>query len=100
MYALAGRNGWGENKIAVLARALAELVTVNVDSRIIIEAYVEIETACRNSPGGERKMGHNDMWIAATSLITGLPLITTDKDFNHLNGQLIQVLWIDPTLIG
>ena len=41
-------------------------------------------------------MGKNDIWIAATAVSSGLPLLTTDKDFNFLNGNLIQVLWIDP----
>jgi len=38
------------------------------------------------------------MWIAATALVTGLPLITTDKDFNHLGQVLIQVHWVNPKL--
>jgi hypothetical protein len=30
----------------------------------------------------------------------GLPLSTTDKDFNHLDGRLVQVHWVDPTSRG
>jgi tRNA(fMet)-specific endonuclease VapC len=93
---LAERNHWKEEKKSVLAAALGNLVTVNLDSQSIVDAYVRIEEACRSAPGGERKMGHNDMWIAATALVTGLPLITTDKDFDHLNGRLLQVHWVDP----
>ena len=92
---LAQRNRWGDKKLAALTFALAELVTFNLDSSAIVEAYVRVEEGCRNAVGGEKKMGQNDMWIAATALYTGLPLITTDKDFNHL-GRLIQVHWIDP----
>jgi predicted nucleic acid-binding protein len=93
---LAARNQWGEQKLGALLLALQEVVTVNVDSRAMVDAYVRVEENCRNAPGGERKMGQNDMWIGATALHTGLPLITTDKDFNHLDDRLIQVHWIDP----
>jgi tRNA(fMet)-specific endonuclease VapC len=96
--ALAERNGWGDQKKDILQKALDELVTVDVASRSIVAAYVRVEAANRTAQGGERKMGHNDMWIAATSLVLGLPLITTDEDFRHLNGQLITVHWVDPTL--
>ena len=94
---LAERNSWKDEKKSVLAAALSNLITVNVDSEPIVDAYVRVEEACRSATGSERKMGHNDMWIAATALITGLPLITTDIDFDHLNGRLIQVHWVDPS---
>jgi tRNA(fMet)-specific endonuclease VapC len=98
LYALAGRRNWGHTQRAVLKSALENLVTVNVDRHVLVEAYVRVEEACRIAPGGAQKMGHNDLWIAATTLLTGLPLITTDKDFNHLNQRLILVHWVDPQL--
>jgi predicted nucleic acid-binding protein len=94
---LANRNQWGDQKRNTLDLALSELVTVNLDSGAMIDAYVRVEESCRNAPSGEIKMGQNDMWIAATALHTGLPLITTDKDFNHLDRRLIQVHWVDPS---
>ena len=96
--ALAQRNSWGDEKLRVLASALDELVTVNISNTPIIDAYLKVENACRTNAGGERKMGQNDMWIAATAAVTGLPLITTDDDFNHLNGRMITVHWVDPKL--
>jgi predicted nucleic acid-binding protein len=30
------------------------------------------------------KMGKNDLWIAATTLVIGGALLTTDSDFDHL----------------
>lgn len=98
MKVLAERNNWGEQKRDALAVALDSLVTINIDSEPLVEAYVRVEKACRNAPGSERKMGQNDMWIAATALLCDLPIITTDDDFNHLNGRLITVHWVDPTL--
>jgi tRNA(fMet)-specific endonuclease VapC len=96
--AMARRRSWGDEKQRVLANALDELVTVDISNSSVIDAYVLVEHACRTAPGGERKMGQNDMWIAATAVVAGLPLITTDDDFNHLNGRLITVHWVDPKL--
>jgi predicted nucleic acid-binding protein len=95
---LAERNDWGEQKRSALATALDNLVTINIDSEPLVRAYVQVEEACRKVPGGERKMGQNDMWIAATALLCGLPIITTDGDFRHLNGRLITVNWVNPKL--
>jgi tRNA(fMet)-specific endonuclease VapC len=97
---LARRNRWGNDKLNALTVALAELVTVNLDSSALIEAYVRVEESCRSVADGERRMGQNDMWIAATALHVGLPLITTDKDFAHLDKRLIQVHWVDPSGSG
>lgn len=33
-------------------------------------------------------MGKNDLWIAATAITYNIPLITTDADFDHLDGLL------------
>jgi tRNA(fMet)-specific endonuclease VapC len=98
MRVLAERNKWGAQKRDALDIALDSLVTVNIDSEPLVEAYVRVEEACRNAPLNPRTMGQNDMWIAATALLCDLPIITTDDDFNHLNGRLITVHWVDPTL--
>ncbi len=39
-----------------------------------------------------RNMGKNDLWIAATAFLFGLPLVTTDHDFDHLHPHLIKVV--------
>lgn len=40
-------------------------------------------------------MGKNDLWIAATAAVTNTRLLTSDKDFNHLNGVFIDLEWVD-----
>lgn len=42
-----------------------------------------------------RNMTKNDLWIAATSAATEATLITTDCDFDHLEGHFIQLIRID-----
>jgi tRNA(fMet)-specific endonuclease VapC len=45
-------------------------------------------------------MGKNDLWIAATASLLQLQLITTDADFQHLDGSFLHVRQIDPAEIG
>jgi len=41
-------------------------------------------------------MGKNDIWIAATTKsIEGAELITTDRDFEHLNGVWFGVNYVE-----
>ncbi len=37
-------------------------------------------------------MGKNELWIAATAMAINIPVITTDADFDHLNGTMITVM--------
>ena len=36
-------------------------------------------------------MGKNDLWIAASAVITNARILTTDGDFNHLDPDFISV---------
>ena len=38
-----------------------------------------------------RNMGKNDLWIAATTNAFNLTLLTTDKDFQHLSSEYINI---------
>jgi predicted nucleic acid-binding protein len=96
---LADRHNWGTEKRATIERALESLVVVPIDGTDLLQAYVTICAADRSAPGGARNMGKNDIWIAATALYTGLPLLTTDKDFRFLHDNLLQFRWIDPQSI-
>jgi len=40
-------------------------------------------------------MGKNDLWIAATAAITESKLMTTDGDFDHLNGIYLDLIKIE-----
>ena len=40
-------------------------------------------------------MGKNDVWIAATAMATSTSLLTSDKDFEHLDGEFFDVIIIE-----
>ena len=41
-------------------------------------------------------MGKNDIWIAATAHASKATLLSTDKDFDHLDGVWLKRLYVDP----
>lgn len=95
IWALAGRNGWGDEKRAALRVMLDNLVTIDLNNEAILDAYVVVEAACRAAPGGARNLGNNDLWIAATTRASGAVLLTTDKDFLVLHPDPCFVQYID-----
>jgi tRNA(fMet)-specific endonuclease VapC len=94
---LASRNGWGAAKIEALQNALDAVVTVDINIAEVIDAYVEIDIYSQQHSGGARSMGKNDLWIAACAKASGATLLTTDKDFDHLDPNLLTVKYIDPS---
>ncbi len=86
---LAQRNGWGDKKMEQLNSFIEQaLFVIDVSSGApeLLEAYVDIDCF---SVG--RSMGKNDLWIAATAAVTGAMLVTTDRDFDHLEGVFFQL---------
>ena len=76
-------------------------MVVDISSNDLIEAYIDIESYGENNhptkryKNSSRNMGKNDLWIAATTLVTGFELITSDKDFAHLDGEFFKVHLIE-----
>lgn len=62
-----------------------------------MDAYTRIDTFSQGKLSeiplemSSRNMGKNDLWVAATTLVTNATLITTDGDFDHLNPKIIPV---------
>jgi len=66
----------------------------------IYEAYADIDAYSQNHPTlslpqgmTARNMGKNDLWIAATAHILRATLVTTDKDFDHLQ-HFFDLEWV------
>ncbi len=93
LLSLARQFGWNPAKLDSLRRLLDQLVSIGLDDHAIHDAYVEIDHASLQTG---RKMGKNDLWIAATARASGLTLLTTDHDFDHLQKTWIDLVWIDP----
>ena len=95
IYALGRKFGWGQNKLDTLQSLLDELVWIDINRPEVLKSYGEID---HDSERMGRSMAKNDVWIAATAKATGATLLTTDKDFDHLDGNHITRIWIDPEL--
>lgn len=100
MKSLAIQFGWGEKKKRQLEKLLGYFLKVPVQSEKQIKVYAEIDAYSkhkdpeRNYPKGYSsiKVGKNDLWIAATAHITNSKLVTTDDDFDHLDGVFVELV--------
>ncbi len=95
IYALARKLGWGAAKRDQLASLVRHFPVVQLKQQIA-DKYAEIDYFCEKVSMPARPMGQNDMWIAATASETEASLLTTDSDFDHLNGRFLTVISLDP----
>lgn len=58
------------------------------------DAYSQGKSEKSRGRFSSRNMGKNDIWIAATASTFDLKLVTTDKDFEHLDGVYTDLLYI------
>ena len=95
------RNKWGIKRIQAVSQLFQKCVIADINSRDNIRRYGEIDAYSQaklpHSPTGmsSRNMGKNDLWIAATASTIGAKLLTMDKDFDHLNGVYLEVVWVE-----
>lgn len=96
------QNNWGKPKIERLNKILEEITYIDISNadQLLIDSYTEIDAFSKRKTkdksgnllkGSARKMGKNDLWIAATAYSLDIPLLTTDGDFDHLNKTLMDV---------
>jgi predicted nucleic acid-binding protein len=90
---LARQWSWGPEKITQLHALLLKLVIIDINREPVVASYVELDHYSR-SVG--RRMNQNDLWIAAVAAATEATLLTTDRDFDHLDPSLVRRVWIDP----
>jgi predicted nucleic acid-binding protein len=97
---LAIRNRWGKRRMQQLNELLHQLVVTDIHVEEIIQLYAEIDAFSQgllpDKPLGmtARNMSKNDLWIAATAAAANLCLLTTDKDFGHLQNVFIDLVEI------
>ncbi|MBI4849541.1 MAG: type II toxin-antitoxin system VapC family toxin [Nitrospirae bacterium] len=102
IYAFALRRNWGELKQKALLDLLQSIPTTPIRHQLIIQKYAEIDAYNHGQhpkhslPSSARSMSDNDIWIAATASALNATLLTTDRDFDHLNNLFLSVSYIDP----
>ncbi len=102
IYSLSQRNRWGQKRVERLERFLSDLTVVPISYPDIYRAYADIDSysqshhPTRSLPQGmtARNMGKNDLWIAATAYVLRATLVTTDKDFDHLQ-RFFDLEWVE-----
>lgn len=97
---IAKRNYWGAKRLATVEEIMSKLIITDINYEDLIEMYAEIDAfsqgTIKEKPLGmsARNMGKNDLWIAATAVITGSKLMSTDNDFDHLNETYLDLIKI------
>jgi tRNA(fMet)-specific endonuclease VapC len=78
--------GWGATRRGHLEKSLQAATVVPVSDRLLW-TVAELRLACRQSghPLDDR-VHANDLWIAASALHIGAPLLTADKVFTNTPG--------------
>ena len=84
---------WGKEKTEQSHFLMTYFQRATIETEDVLQAYALIDTFCERSG---HTMGKNDLWIAASAHVTGAILLTTDRDFDHLDGQFLTRKWIDP----
>ena len=95
------RNNWGLKRITAIESFFHQCVITDINSKDVIAKYGEIDAYSQgklpSKPLGmtSRNMGKNDLWIAASAVVTNSKLLTTDKDFSHLNESYLDLILIE-----
>jgi predicted nucleic acid-binding protein len=98
---IAIQNHWGTPRISKLFQFIQKFPVADIHVESIIQRYAEIDAFSqgrlpeRAFGTSSRNMGKNDLWLAATASVLELTLLTTDQDFDHLNGQFLDLASVD-----
>ncbi|MCG8327616.1 MAG: PIN domain-containing protein [Chitinophagales bacterium] len=99
--ALTKKLGLGPKRKERIKNTVANIAKVRLNIKEIIDRYGDIDAfsqgKLKEKRGifSSRNMGKNDLWIAATASVFNLKLFTTDKDFDHLKGEYLDLEYID-----
>lgn len=99
--ALNKKHQYGLRRLGEIDTLVKPLLAIDINTKKIIDKYGDIDAysqgKLKSNPLGTsaRNMGKNDLWIAATASVYDLTLITTDKDFEHLNGVFLDLIYVN-----
>lgn len=93
--------GIGDARRDKIAGLLANVTRLDISYENVLERYEDIDAYSQgkhrslDSSFSAVNMGKNDLWIAATASAFGVTLVTTDKDFRHLDGVFLDLKLIE-----
>lgn len=93
------QHNWGKQKLQAIQTLLGKIIVIDISSvdKNLMNAYAEIDAFSKGKLPGKtlgtsaQAIGKNDLWIAATAKVANATLLTTDGDFDHLNGIYLTV---------
>ncbi len=95
------QNNFGLRRQNDIKKLIDKVFKIDINVRKVMEAYGKIDAysqgRLKEKPlkNSARNMGKNDLWIAATAHAFDMVLITTDKDFEHLDESFVKLKYID-----
>ena len=89
-----GQAKWNELSLCIQGVSLLGIYEEVIHAYAKIDAYSQGKLAGQPLPSGlsARNMGKNDLWLAATAHVGNFAFVTTDHDFDHLNGTFLHLL--------
>jgi len=97
---IAIQNQWGKARKHRLEALMNNFYPADIFSEEIIDCYAEIDAFSQNKLPEKplnitsRNMGKNDLWIAAVAHVLDAKLLTSDGDFDHLDGIYLDLIKI------
>jgi tRNA(fMet)-specific endonuclease VapC len=95
--AISKKNNWGKRRVQEMINTLSEFLITDIKTNKILDKYADIDAFSQGKLEGQksnfssRNMGKNDLWIAATASVLNMTLLTTDQDFQHLQGHFLDL---------
>lgn len=94
LLAFATASHWGEKRKAALMDRLKTSLIIPISHPGVHQRWAAMQSTLQ---GVGITVGQNDIWIAATASVTGLTVLSTDKDFKHFVARgLVQSVVVDP----
>jgi tRNA(fMet)-specific endonuclease VapC len=103
MESFALQNQWEAKKIEKFEKLLENITVIDISQsdNVLMSQYSQIDAFSKGKgvdksgnklSGSAKKMGKNDLWIAATASALDITLVTTDGDFDHLSPDFMNVI--------
>ena len=94
LLAFANANHWGHKRKASLMERLKTSLILPISHPGVHRRWADMQSKLQ---GAGITVGQNDLWIAATASVTGLTVLSTDKDFKRMVSHgLVQAVVVDP----